>query len=148
MTHHYREFFFVSRQILYRHGVPVKNMTVTMNWLEGDHSFGVQSRFVSYSICTVLLALASWNSARYMKWSGMYRALVGVYINTTKTTFLLKLWFLTSFFQITSLQVSKEKLIIYSFSLIPSLCVSLLFGRNQNWNRKSSLLYGCMWRRL
>ena len=39
-----------------------------------DHSFCVQSLFASYSLyCTVLLALASWNSTRYMKWTGMYR---------------------------------------------------------------------------
>ena len=31
------------------------------------------------NICTVLLALANWNSARYMKWTGMYTVHCTVY---------------------------------------------------------------------
>ena len=47
--------------------------------------------------------------------------MVGLYINTMKTTFLFKFWFLTSTFQITSLQVNKEKLLIDSFILVSKL---------------------------
>ncbi len=52
---------------------------------------------------------------------------VGVHIKRLKTTFYSKFWFLTSFFQITSLQVNREKLFIGNLSLFPCLCVSMLF---------------------
>ena len=45
--------------------------------------------------------------------------MVGVDINTLKTTFLLKFWFLTSLFQIKSWQLSKEKLLNL---ILHSLC--------------------------
>ena len=50
-----------------------------------------------------------------------------VSVDKTKTTFILKFWFLKSFSQITSLQVNKEKLLIDNLSLFPCLCVSMLF---------------------
>ena len=43
--------------------------------------------------------------------------MVVFYINTIKTTFRFKFWFLSRFFQITSLQVNKKKLLIDSFSV-------------------------------
>ena len=46
-----------------------------------------------------------------------FTTVVGVYSNTMKTNFLLKFWFLTSFDQITLLQVNKEILLMDSFSL-------------------------------
>ena len=59
--------------------------------------------------------------------------MVSVYINRMKATVLLKFWFLTSIFQIKSLQVNQEKLfnLLGSFSLFPcygvhvNSCVSL-----------------------
>ena len=38
-------------------------------------------------------------------------------------------WFLSSFFYITSLQVNKEKLLIYNLYLFPCLRISMLFDR-------------------
>ena len=44
-------------------------------------------------ICTVLLALANWNSARYMKWTGLYRRLVYMYVNNKVSIFSFHLYF-------------------------------------------------------
>ena len=63
---------------------------------------------------------------------------VDFYINTMKTTFLFKSWFLTSFFQILSSQVNKEKLSTDSFSLFQCLCICFRvwkLSRNQNLNQ-------------
>jgi len=54
-------------------------------------------------------------------------------------------------FQITTLQVNKEKLLIDRFYLFPCLCVSMLFKSMveiKDWNRKSSSVYWCIRRLL
>ena len=69
---------------------------------------------------------------------------VGVNLNTIMMNFL---WFLTSFFQLTSLQVNKEKLLIDSFYLFACLCLSACWwnlGRDQNFNSK---LFSLNWYR-
>ena len=58
-----------------------------------------------------------------------------------KSTFFIKIWFLKSFFQITSLQVNKEKLLIHSMVFVSLVEI-------KNWNRKSSLLYKYIQREL
>ena len=63
-----------------------------------------------------------------------FNTVVGVYINTSQRNF-----------QVTNLQVNKEKLLVGSFSLFPCLCVLYpcclkAFFRNQHWHRKSFLL--------
>ena len=87
--------------------------------------FGTRTHFLSYSV-------------------------VDFYINTLKTIFLFKFWFLTSFFK---LQVYNEKPLIDGFSWFPYDYVyplpfigflSMLFEsllEIKNWNRKSSSLY-------
>ena len=67
--------------------------------------------------------------------------MVGIYINTMKTTFLFKFLLLTTFFRITSLQVTKEKgFLIESFTWLLFLCYHavLQLEINQSLNRKSS----------
>ena len=74
--------------------------------------------------------------------------MVADYINTMRTTFLFKFWWLTSFFRITTSN-QRETFVIDSFSLFSCLCVSILFKNvNQNWKRKSSSLYWYMRQRL
>jgi len=56
-----------------------------------------------------------------------FNTVVGVHINKRRRLFCLSFDFITSFFQIKSFQVNKEKLQIVSFSLFPCLCVSKKF---------------------
>ena len=58
--------------------------------------------------------------------------LVDAYINTMQTTCLSKFGFQTSFFQITSLQVSKEKLSIESFFVSMFLCIQAVYKISVN----------------
>ena len=69
---------------------------------------------------------------------------VSVYINTMKTTFLFQFWHLTSFLQITSSQVNKEKLLIGSFSyfsMFMFIHTVWKLGKSKKFNRKLSSLY-------
>ena len=58
----------------------------------------------------------------------------GGHINTIKTTFIVKFWLITSFFQMSSIQVIKKKLFLFIHAVWQ-------LDRHQNWNRKSSSLY-------
>ena len=67
-----------------------------------------------------------------------YTTLVGVYVNTIKTTFLFKFWFLTMLSYIT-FQVTKEKLSIDRQFLFSCICVSYdvwKLGRNKKFKSK------------
>ena len=57
----------------------------------------------------------------------------------SRRLFCLSLDFLKAFFQITSLQVNKEKWFIDSFSLFP--CFYAILFESKGFNRKSSSLY-------
>ena len=68
--------------------------------------------------------------------------MVGVYINTMKTTFLFEFWFITSISLITSLQVNKERDCYSTLLFFPCLWVSTLFESlvgMKNSKRKSSI---------
>ena len=73
----------------------------------------------------------------------MQYTVVGVYINTIKMTFLYKFWFLLTFFRITSNLKLWKKLrfliALHCFHEYVHPCLNIV--RNQNWNRKFSLLY-------
>ena len=99
-----------------------ENMTNT--WKGNNERIGPQKR-------TKLNKLNRWNKKleKSVRMSKKEFTVVSVFINKMKTTFLFKVWFLTSFFQITSLQVIKREAVNWQLFFVSMfICIqSMLF---------------------
>ena len=80
----------------------------------------------------------------YLNRTSIISTVVGAWINTMKTNFLFRFWFLTWFFLITSLQLNIKRICSLTVSLCLNLKAVWKLGRNLNWNSKSSSLYWYM----
>ena len=97
---------------------------MTNTWKGNNEWIGPQER-------TKLKKLNRWNKKleKSVRMSKKEFTVVSVYINKMKTTFLFKVWFLTSFFQITSLQVIKREAVNWQLFFVSMfICIqSMLF---------------------